>query len=196
MSTRASHRKQPPSNSVIASMFSTGAAYAKDYTASQPPKRTPNGQPLIMIWDELIKVHADCLNGLSLYTSVAELKNRRDLFEAMSAEDKTQYIASMSQLASDLKAYDRDLAVIRNLHAGRTGGETDMELVMESIQIGEQYENFRGQAEKVLGQSYLHLIEIVQRAEIALAAKAAEDDTNLITDVVSVEVIDEEVASS
>jgi hypothetical protein len=196
MSTRASHRKQTPSNSVIGTMFANGAAYANAYTASQPPKRDQNGQPLIKIWDELIPLYDNCLEGLGTYTGIADMKDRKDLFEAMSLEDRVTYISKMKQLYSDLKAYDQDLAAIRALHAGKTGGETDMTLVMQSIQITEQYENFRVQAEKVLGQSYLHLVEIIQRAEIALAAKAAENDTNLITDVMSVEVIDGEVSSS
>jgi hypothetical protein len=197
MSTRASHRKQNP-NSVISTMFATGIANALTREDGQPilesakPQRTANGQPLIMIWDELIALHENCRQGLESYTSVAALKGRKDLFEAMSQEDRTTYIAKMTQLFNDLKAYDQDLATIRALHAGKTGGESDMALVMQSIQITEQYEHFRNQAEKVLGQSYLHIVELIQRAEINLAAQHDVDNPNIITDVVSVEVIDEE----
>jgi hypothetical protein len=201
MSTRASHRKQTPS-SVIGKMFANGVASALTREDGQPilestkPKNDGKGEPLIMIWDELITLHENCRQGLEGYTAVAHLKDRKDLFEAMSAEDRATYVVKMTQLYNDLKAYDQDLATIRALHADKTGGESDMTLVMQSIQITEQYENFRVQAEKVLGQSYLHIVELIQRAEIALASQAAITDPNQITDVVSVEVIDDEVVSS
>ena len=200
MSTRASHRKQTSPNSLLDSMFANAALKREDgqpiVIGSNKPARNDKGEPVIMIWDQLIDLHENCRQGLDGYTSIAALKDRRDLFEAMSREDRTTYITTLQQFYNDLKAYDQDLATIRALHAGKTGGETDMTLVMQSIQITEQYENFRIQAEKVLGQTYLHIVELIQRAEENLAGQNDPTDPNLITDVVSVDVIDNEVTSS
>lgn len=203
MSTRASHRKQVGQPSFLDKVMANGISNALTREDGEPilpgsnkPQLTPNGEPIIMIWDQLIDLHENCRQGLNSYTEIAKLKGRTDLFEAMSQEDRTTYIAKMTQLVNDLKAYDQDLATIRALHADRTGGETDMDLVMQSIQIGEMYENFRVQAEANLGQSYLHIVEIIQRAEINLANAAGVNDPNVITDVVSVEVVEEESASS
>jgi hypothetical protein len=189
MSTRQSHRKTP---AVSAATNLLGAIINRAETAnneqSLPEMRVVQGLPSIPIWDELIALYTNCLQGLQMYTGISGLKDRRDLFEAMSPASRGRYIATMTQFSQDLKAYDQDLTAIRNLHAGKTGGENDYQLVMQSIQISEQYENFKVQAESVLTQSYLQLVELIQEAEATLAAQ--NNDVNLITDVVSVEVIE------
>lgn len=187
MSTRFSHR--PVQNGFNAAPSLTKGLFAR---AEIKPDRPIDNGP--QIWDELINIHHNCLVGLMNYSQgLTLLKDRRELFEAMEPNDRVAYIRTMTQFTNDLKAYDDDLAKIRALHAGKTGGENDPNVVKEWVQITEQYENFRLQAEAVLNQSYLQIVELIQNAEAKLAAQNAPADVDVITDVVSVAV--EEVSS-
>jgi hypothetical protein len=202
MSTRASHGKiQPQSGDLLGSMFAKGDLKRQEDGQPIVPGALPPGKEemTIPIWDELEKIYEGCLQGLTIYSEITKNRDQlKDLFAAMTREERALYIAKATQFANDLGAYDQDLDTIHNLHAGKKGGEPDMEHIKEWIQITEQYENFKIQAEAVLSQSYLQLVELVKTAEDRLAAQntqADEGNPDIITDVVSVDVVKETDAS-
>jgi hypothetical protein len=205
MSTRASHGKVK-STDLLGSMF-----------ANSDIKRTEDGAPLSsfgnrpasaankeaspapLIWDELKNIHQQCVQGLQIYSGIRDLKDRKDIFLAMTPPERATYVSLATRLANDLGAYDRDLQTIYDLHKDKSGSESDPDAAKQWIQIVEQYEHFRTQAESVLSQTYLQLAEIVKEAETRSAKLEDPSNPDIITDVVIEEitnVADEEVASS
>lgn len=186
MSTRASHGKIQSNNQASIVLASLGNSELKPAKANQPA---------LPIWDELKKIYQQCNQGLMIYAGIKDMQGRTDLFKAMTPAQRETYVCLAARLANDLGAYDRDLQTIYALHSHKSGTETNIDAAKQWIQITEQYENFRIQAESVLNQTYLQLVEVVKEAEQQLAAQHDPSNPNIITDVVVTE-IGEEVASS
>lgn len=186
MSNHNAHGKTRPANSAHTLLAQIGQARLTPQTKEEAA--------LPKIWDELNAIYQNCQQGLQIYATIKDMRGRTDLLGAMTPAQRATYVSLATRLANDLGAYDRDLQTIYALHAGKTGGEADLDAAKVWIQITEQYENFKVQAESVLSQTYLHLTEVIQAAEVQLAAVSDAGNPDIITDVVVTEE-SEEVSS-
>jgi len=150
-------------------------------------------------WDDLNGIYGDCNALLLKHISLGRELNDKELLACV--EDTSSLVLKIRSLAADLRQLTSELKEIYTQHAGKTGGVSDPDLLMQTYAIFEQYNLFRERHDSCILPTAYHILEQIQLAENKLMTKkrealAAESATNpdVITDVAFKEV-DEAVAA-
>ncbi len=79
---------------------------------------------------------------------------------------KDEVIIALRGLSQDIKQFTDELKIIHNAHAGKTGGFTNEQEMMDSIEIFEKYTHYQVRYDSIIMPSVTFLLE---QAEMSLA---------------------------
>lgn len=115
-------------------------------------------------WDELNDISNKCSEALVIANSqLTEIYKTEGLINFIPR--KEEVIVALRGIAQDIKFFGQDLARIRKMHEGRTGGFKDENDLSTTLIVFEEYANFQTKYESVIMPTVVFLLE---QADIAL----------------------------
>lgn len=98
---------------------------------------------------------------------------------------KDEVIVALRGLSQDIRQFGTDLNTIHSRHKDRTGGFTDEEDMMASIQVFEEYTNYQVRYDAVIMPTVTFLLEQAELAfirinEVATASQAEKEKADLV----------------
>jgi hypothetical protein len=120
-------------------------------------------------WDDLNAIYSSCVALLRSHAQVRELAQRKDLIACIS--DHRTLITNLQQLAGDIGEMNKELQELHEQHANKSGGDTDPNEVLRTIQIFEQYNLFMQRHEAVVMPTALWIGEQFDLAAIELGRR-------------------------
>lgn len=139
-------------------------------------------------WDDLVVIYNDCVRLLHTHGLLSQKAHDAELLAEVS--DKATLVTNIRLLAGDLKMMSEELRALHALHADKSGGSQDIDEVMTSIGLAEQYNLWMTKHDQVVMPTVYHIIEQFNQAEGRIAARKAEQaaadaatNVNVVTDV-------------
>jgi hypothetical protein len=128
-------------------------------------------------WDDLMGVYRECARMLFQHTAVTQVLNDKELVGFI--DDAVTFDANIKQFAADLVQMNGELQQLRALHADKTGGSEDPEVVLHSFAVYEQYKLWMTKHDGVVKPTIMHILEQTNQAELRRqAARAAQQEAN------------------
>lgn len=124
----------------------------------------PPATPTNTCWDDLTAVYRQCSEMLFQHTLVTEVLNDKELMAFV--DDAVTFNANVQQFAADLTQMNKELHQLRALHADKTGGSEDGQVVLHSFAIYEQYKLWMTKHDGVVKPTIMHILEQTNTAEL------------------------------
>ena len=146
------------------------------------------------VWDDLRSLYIECAKGVMAPAVLGALARRKDIIEHI--RDQVGLQTRIEMFKRDIITLKNELTGIAAEHAGKTGGTSDPDELMLSIQIAEKYNLFKERMSAIIEPTVAHILEIFTEAELIMLDKQGklsdtglrpEQDPNVVTDVQAVE---------
>lgn len=155
-------------------------------------------------WDDLNVISADAVMLMQKHVMIAGLLRNKDLNGFLPNVESV--VANAKLLDKDVKALTADLEGLKALHADKTGGTDDPDVVMHTIGIFEQYQLFLERHEQIIMPTVSAILEQYNQAETRLnvaieAGRQAQAElaeapfAQGATDIVDAELVEDDKAS-
>ena len=136
-------------------------------------------------WDELEGMYNSMCHLLVSHSALSELAKNEVLNSYV--VDKDMLSTNLNILSNDLTKMNDDLTQLHNMHAGRTGGTKDPNILMDTIVIFEKYNLFMEMHDAVVMPTAYQLIsQFNQAEELMYAAQRTESslrDVDVVSDI-------------
>ena len=144
-------------------------------------------------WNDLNLIYSQCSELMSRHSYISQLSQNQALWPFLT--DAAAVTSNLNILTRDLNDLTGRLSAINGKHYGKTGGSEDPNVIMNCIQIYEEYTEFMNTHESVVMPTIAALLDAFSVAEIAYQQtlnKVAEIAVDPSTVSVSIQGISEQ----
>jgi hypothetical protein len=142
-----------------------------------PTRHSDNKQ--VQCWDDLTATHQHCVGLLLMTRPVADLLRNKEMLKNLGS-NVTKLTQLATTLLEDTRQFRADLDRINERHAGKSGGESDPNILMDALTIGQAYSVWAESYETVVLSNVQAILDMATSClQPALKPEITSDQSNV-----------------